>query len=124
MMLPMGTSWSLLGPGMEVSLMPNFMKGSHIFPLSIVGSFFFFFLPSKLDVQCMVIVKKEQNNFLFQNLFTLMFNKYYKQCKVGKGISIHIFIKNQNFMNCVMILKIMCFLILWLVLEIETSKSN
>jgi hypothetical protein len=65
--------------------MPNFMKGIHIFPLSIVGSFFFFFLPSKLDVQCMVITKKEQNKFLFQNLFKLMFNKYNKQSKVGEG---------------------------------------
>ncbi len=43
MTLPMETSWSLLGPGIEVGLTPNFMKGSHIFPLSIVGSFFSFF---------------------------------------------------------------------------------
>jgi hypothetical protein len=43
MMLPMETSWSLLGPGVEVSLTPNFTKGIHIFPFSIVGSFFFFF---------------------------------------------------------------------------------
>ncbi len=70
---------------MEVSLTPNFMKGICIFPLSIVGSFFFFFLPSKLDVQCMVIAKKEQNKILFQNSFKLMFNKYNKQCKVGEG---------------------------------------
>jgi hypothetical protein len=41
-----------MGPRVEVGLMPNFMKGIHIFPLSIVGSFIFFFLPSKLDVQC------------------------------------------------------------------------
>jgi len=34
------TSWSFLGLGVEVGLMPNFMKGIHIFPLSIVGSFF------------------------------------------------------------------------------------
>ncbi len=33
-------SWSLLGPGVEVGLTPNFMKGIHICPLSIVGSFF------------------------------------------------------------------------------------
>jgi hypothetical protein len=72
----------------------------------------------------MVIVKKEQNKMLFQNLFKLMFNKSNKQCKVVKGISIHIFIKNQNFIRCVMILKVMCVLILWLVLEIETTKSN
>jgi hypothetical protein len=54
------TSWSLLGPKVEVGLTPNFIKGIHIFPLSIVGSIFLFFLPSKLDVQCMVIVKKEK----------------------------------------------------------------
>jgi len=69
------------------------MKGIHIFPLSIVGSFYFNFLLSKLDVHYMIITKKEQNKFLFQNLFKLMFNKYNKQYKV-KGISIHIFIKN------------------------------
>ncbi len=45
------TSWSLLGPRVEVGLMPNFIKGIHIFPLSIVGSFFFF-LSNKFDVQC------------------------------------------------------------------------
>jgi hypothetical protein len=78
------TSWSLLGLGVEVGLAPNCKKGIHIFPLLIFGSFFFFFLPSKLDVQCMVIAKKEQNKFLFQNSFELMFNKYNKQCKVGE----------------------------------------
>jgi hypothetical protein len=31
------TSWSLLGPGVEVGVKPNFMKGIHICPLSIVG---------------------------------------------------------------------------------------
>jgi hypothetical protein len=77
-----GTSWSLLGPGVEVGLTPNCMKGIHIFPLLIVGSFFKFFLPSKLDLQCMVIVKKEQNKFFFQFLKKLMFNKYNKQYKV------------------------------------------
>jgi hypothetical protein len=74
----METSWALLRPGMEVGIMPNFMKGIHIFPLSIVESFVVFFLPSKLDVQCMVIVKKEKNKILFQNPFKLMFNKYNK----------------------------------------------
>jgi hypothetical protein len=54
------TSWSFLGPGVDVGLTPNFMKGIHIFPLSIVGLFFFFFLPNNLGVQCMVIIKKEQ----------------------------------------------------------------
>ncbi len=33
------TSWPLLGPRVEVGLMPNFMKGIHIFLLPIVGSF-------------------------------------------------------------------------------------
>jgi len=72
----------------------------------------------------MVKVKKEQNKILFQNPFKLMFNKYNKQCKAGEGHSIYVFIKNQNFIRCVMILKIICVLILWLVLEIETPKSN
>jgi hypothetical protein len=35
------TSWSLLRPGVEVGLTPNYVKGIHIFPLLIVGSFFF-----------------------------------------------------------------------------------
>jgi hypothetical protein len=116
------TNWSLLGLGMEIGLMPNFMKNIHIFPPSIVGSFFFFFLPSKLDVQCMVMAKKEQNKILFQNLFKLMFNKYNKQCKVGERHLNSYFYKNQNSIRCVMILKVMCVLILWLVLEIETPK--
>jgi len=91
------TSWSLLGPGVEVGLSPNFMKGIHIFPISIVVSLFFFFLPSKLEVQCMVIVKNEQNKFLFQNLFKLMFNKYNKQCKVGEGHLNSYFYKKSKF---------------------------
>jgi hypothetical protein len=113
-----------LGPRVEVGLTPNFMKSIHIFPFSIVGSFFFFFLPSKLDVQCMVIVKKEQNKILFQNPFKFMFNKYNKQFKVGEGHFNSYFYKNQNFIRCVMILKLMCVLILWLVLEVETPNSN
>jgi hypothetical protein len=44
------TSWSLLEPRVEIGLMPNFMKGIHIFPLSIVESFFKKNLPSKLNV--------------------------------------------------------------------------
>jgi hypothetical protein len=76
-----GPFWDL---GVEVGLTPNCMKGIHIFPLLIVGSFLFF-LPSKLDVQCMVIAKKEQNKILFQFFLKLMFNKYNKQCKVGEG---------------------------------------
>jgi hypothetical protein len=62
------------------------MKGIHLFPFSIVESFFkLFFLPNELDVQCMVIIKKEQIKMFFQNLFKLMFNKYNKQCKVSEG---------------------------------------
>ncbi len=82
---------------MEVGLTPNLMKGIHIFSLLIVRSFFFFFLPSKLDVQCMVIIKKEQNKILFQNLFKLMFNKYNKQCKVGEGHLNSYFYKKSKF---------------------------
>jgi hypothetical protein len=77
----------------EVGLTPNCMKGTHICTLLIVGSFFNFFLPSKLDVQCMVIAKKEQNKILFQNSFKLMLNKYNKQCKVGEGHLNSYFIK-------------------------------
>jgi hypothetical protein len=71
----------------------------------------------------MVIIKKEQNKILFQKPFKLMFNKYNKQCKVGEE-HFNFFLKNQNSIRCVMILKIMCVLIYWLVLEIETPKSN
>jgi hypothetical protein len=91
------TSWSLFGLGVEVSLTPNFMKGIRIFPLSIVGSLFFFFLPSKLDMQCMVIVKKELFFFFFQNPFKLMFNKYTKQCKVGERHLNSYFYKKSKF---------------------------
>jgi hypothetical protein len=118
------TSWSLLGPRVEVGLMPNFIKGIHIFPLSIVGSFFFFFLPSNLDVQCMVIVKWEQNKFFFKTLLNWCSINIINNVKWVKGISIHILIKIQNSIRWVMILKVMCVLILWLVLEIETPKSN
>jgi hypothetical protein len=64
--------------------MPKYMKGIHIFPLLIVGSFLFIFLLSKLGVQCIVIAKKEQNKILFQFFFKLMLNKYNKQCKAGE----------------------------------------
>jgi hypothetical protein len=83
--------------GVEVGLTPNFMKGIHIFPLSIVGSFYFYFLPSKLDVQCMVIVKKEQNKILFQDPFKLMFSKYNKHYKVGEGHLNSYFYKKSKF---------------------------
>jgi hypothetical protein len=36
------------------------------FPFQLLGSFSFFFLTSKLDVQCMVMVKKEQTQFCFK----------------------------------------------------------
>jgi len=91
------TSWSLLGPGVEVGLTPNFMKGIHIFPLFIVGSFLKKILSNKLDVQCMVIVKKEQNKILFQNFFKLMFNKYNEQCKVGERHLNSYFYKKSKF---------------------------
>jgi hypothetical protein len=48
------TSWSLLGPRVEVGLAPNIMKDISIFSFGfMLGSFFVFFLTSKLDVQCM-----------------------------------------------------------------------
>jgi hypothetical protein len=57
-----------------------------------------------------------------------VFMKHYQNvinnAKWVKDISIHIFIKTLNSIRCVMILKVMCVLILWLVLEIETPKSN
>ncbi len=64
----------------------QFYEGYSYFSTSNCWVIFFFFLPSKLDVQCMVIVKKEQNKILFQITFNLMFNKYNKQCKVGEGL--------------------------------------
>jgi len=77
------------------------MKGIHIFPFSIVGSFFFFFLPSKLNVQCMVIVKEEPNKILFQNPFKLMFNKYNKQCKVGeRHLNSYFYEKSKFYKMC------------------------
>jgi hypothetical protein len=60
------TSWFLLGPGVEVGLVLNTMNGINMFLFQLLGSFFFFFLTSKLDVQCMVIAKKEQTQFCFQ----------------------------------------------------------
>jgi hypothetical protein len=62
--------------------------------------------------------------FLFQIPFKLMSINIVNSAKWVKGISIHIFIKNQNSIRCVMILKVMRVLILWFVLEIETPKSN
>jgi hypothetical protein len=119
------TSWSLLGPGVEVGLTPNSKKGIHIFLLLICWVIFlFFFLPSKLDGQCMVIAKKEQNKFFFQFLKNWCSINIINNAKWVKDISIHIFIKNKNSVRCVMTLKVMFVLILWLVLEIETPKSN
>jgi hypothetical protein len=59
-----------------------------------------------------------------QNLFKLMFINIINNAKWVKDISTHIFIKNQNFIRCVLILNVMFVLILWLVLEIETPKFN
>jgi hypothetical protein len=67
--------------------------------------------------------EETKQNFV-SNFFKLMFNKYNKQCKVGEGHLNSYFYKNKFFIRCVMILKIMGVLILWLVLEIETPKSN
>jgi hypothetical protein len=107
------TNWSLLGPGVELGLTPNCMKNIHIFPLLIIGSFFFFFLPSKLDVQCMGITKKEQNKILFQNLFKLMFNWYNKQCKVGEGHFNSFFNKKSKFYKvCIDFKSNVCFIIM------------
>jgi hypothetical protein len=50
-----------LGLGMELGLLFNIMKGISILSFSIVGVFKIY---SKLDVQCMVIAKKEQTQFL------------------------------------------------------------
>jgi hypothetical protein len=45
----------------------------------------------------MVIAKKEQKKFLFQNPFKLMFNKYNKQCKVNEGHVNSYFYKKSKF---------------------------
>jgi len=69
--------------------------------------------------------EKTKQIFLFQNPFKLMFDRYNKQCKVSEGhLNSYFFIKTQNSIRCIMILKVMCVLILWLVLETETPKSN
>jgi hypothetical protein len=34
------TSWSLLGPGVEVGLAPNIMKGINIFTADVIKDFF------------------------------------------------------------------------------------
>jgi hypothetical protein len=65
----------------------------------------------------MVIVKKEQNKILFQTLFKLMFNKYNKQCKVGKRHLNSYFCKKSKFYKVCKIL--MCVLILWLVWKLK-----
>jgi hypothetical protein len=55
-----------MGPGVEVCLALNIMNGISMFPFQLLGSFKKKFLTSKLDVQCMVIAKKEQTQFCFQ----------------------------------------------------------
>ncbi len=59
------------GPGVEVGLTPNFMKDIHIFPLSIVGSFFFFFLPSKLMCNAWSQSRRNKTKFCFKTLLNL-----------------------------------------------------
>jgi len=54
-------------------------------------------LPSKLDGQCMVIAKKEQNKILFQFKKKLTFNKYNKQCQVSEGHFNSYFYKKSKF---------------------------
>jgi hypothetical protein len=63
-------------------------------------------------------------HIFFQNPFKLMFNKYNKQCKVGERHLKSYFYNKKNSIRCVLILKVTRVLILWLVLEIETPKSN
>ncbi len=53
-----------------------------------------------------------------------MFNKYNKQFKVGEGHFNSYFYKQSKFYKVCNDYKVMCVLILWLVLEIETPKSN
>jgi len=66
-----------------------------------------------------------KQNFVSKPFF-LMFNKYNKQCKVGERYFNSYFYKKNIYIyiKCVMILKVMCVLILWLVLEIETLISD
>jgi hypothetical protein len=73
------------------------MKDIHIFPLSIVGSFFVFFLARKLDVQMHGHSQEGTSKILFQNPFKLMFSKYCKQCKVGEGHLNSYFYKKPKF---------------------------
>jgi len=52
-------------------------------------------------MQCMVIIKKEQNEMLFQNLFILMFKKYNKQCQVSEGhLNSYFYLKNYFYKVC------------------------
>jgi hypothetical protein len=109
------TTWSLLGPGMEVGLTFNCMKGIHIFsPFNCWVIFFFFY---QVNWMCNAWS-------CFKALLNWCSINIINNAKWVMGISIHIFTKNQNSIRCVMILKVMCVLILWLVLEIETQKSN
>jgi hypothetical protein len=71
--------------------MPNCMKGIHIFPLLIVGSFYFIFSYQVNGCPMHGHSQEGTNKILFQNPFKLMFNKYSKQCKVG-GASQFIFL--------------------------------
>ncbi len=61
---------------------------------------------------------------LFQNHFKLMFNKYNKQCKEYERHFNSYFYKKSKLYKVCNDSKIICLLILWLILEIETPKSN
>ncbi len=63
-----GTSWSLLGPRVEVGLTPNFMKGIRIFPLSIVGSFFILFYQVNWMCNAWSQPRKNKTKFCFKTL--------------------------------------------------------
>ncbi len=84
-----------------------------------------FFFPYQVNWMCNAWSQPRRNKKkICFKFFKLMFNKYNKQCKVGEGHLNSYFLKNKNSIRCVMILKVMCVLILCLVLEIETPKSN
>jgi hypothetical protein len=117
-----GPFWDLR---VEVGLTPNFMKGIHIFPLSIVRSFFYFFF-YQVSWMCNAwsCSRRNKKKLCLETFLNWCSINIISNAKWVKGISIHIFTKNQNSIKCVMILKVLCVLILCLVLEIETPKSR
>jgi hypothetical protein len=72
--------------------------------------------------------KKEQTQFLFQNLLQLTLKNILNNALhlVSEGhLNSYMLIKNRNLLiRCVVDLKVGCVLVLRLSLEIETSKSN